>query len=172
MAMGRPIPTSKFVKVSKANRGTVNDLFMSIVLGSLRRYAADDPVFQSGAMDKFFQVGVANYRPTDAKGFAEELSQFATNGQNANKLDLVPFEVDMHHTDVLGIQKGMSNCQLINQYVYERTEYHIIIHSVSVHIISLSIANVQHFTRSNMVPNVFKIVKHWMQRARFVVEDP
>ena len=108
MAIARPIPVSKFKSAAKSEGGTVNDLFMSIALKSLARYAVKMkcPVFGSGAADDIVKLGVASYRPVDAEGFANEVKQFAINGQNANQLDLVPFKVNMQRTDMQGVQKA------------------------------------------------------------------
>ena len=106
MTIARPIPLSQFKAVAKANSGTVNDLFMSIALRSLKRYAEkmQCETFQSGAINKCFKCGIASYRPMDTKGFAKELVQYATEGTNANKLDCVPFRVNLQQTDVSSIQ--------------------------------------------------------------------
>ena len=106
MAIARPIPLSKFKAVANFKEGTVNDLFMSLALGSLKRYARrkNCKVFQSGAADKFLKLGIANYRPIDSRRFAEELRQFAVDGTNANKLDLAPFSINLQNSDVKSVQ--------------------------------------------------------------------
>jgi len=111
MAIGRRLPVSTFKAVAHSHGGTVNDLFMAISIGSLRRYALkmECPVFASDSYGGHFsKVGIANHRPLKLKQLAGEIQQFAVDGTNANKLDIIPFRLNVKKVDVGSVQRAFN----------------------------------------------------------------
>ena len=109
MAIGRPIPISKFKKVAKFHGGNINDLFMTTSQGALRRYAErmNCPIFNSddfdGTVNHFIPI---SRRGHSTQSMIRNLREFAEIGVNANELAHGPLRADLKNANVPDVVKA------------------------------------------------------------------